>query len=172
MLEKALILGLLFVACGCAGAPAASSAAAPCAGPSAPPVLTAPRDPLADLSNEELALRLGEAYGSDDELRQRFADMAVAFGAQVQKTGRPFDRTVIDNVGGEDIRELRLRIAKASLPHYDRRTLLASVKFFESDEGKSFSKAQGALNAAMLPILFDWMKGLMGRVAPHSKDGG
>lgn len=155
---------------GCGGAAAASSAAAPCAASSTPAVSAAPRDPLADLSNEELALRLGESYGNDDELRQRFTQVALAFGAQFQKAGRSFDRTVIENVSGADIRELRLRIAKASLAHYDRRTLLASVRFFESDEGKSFTKAQAGLNAAMMPILFDWMKGLMARVPPAGSE--
>lgn len=148
----------LFFAALCTGCAAQPSA--PPIAPTAPICATTAADPLPktydELNDEQLARKLMEVTGAGnlgvqlmDSMLDGFRKMpnvSPAFLDEFRKRAKPED--LVD------------RIVPVYLKHYDRATMLAALRFYESDAGKTMISKLPAVTAESTEVGRAWGKDL------------
>jgi hypothetical protein len=146
VLSAATFTAGLLVACG---------SPAPQAGPVASPVnasAAAPDDGLAKLTDEELVHQLLVVTGAGDIGNQIAQGMMESFRKMPNLPSGFADRFK-QNTRTETLVALLVPIY---LKHYDRDTMIAAIRFYQSEPGRKFVKALPAATAESMDVGKKW----------------
>jgi hypothetical protein len=143
-----LVLAVPLVAnlagCGASPAPAATTAAGPCG--------AAGNDGLDALTEEQLARKILEVTGASD-LGKQIGDAMLDSLRKMPNLPPGFIDRLKQDMHVEELTELIIPIY---LKHYDRPTMIAAIRFYQSDPGRTMVKALPAVTAESTEIGKTW----------------
>jgi hypothetical protein len=129
---------------GCGGSSAQSHGVAPLA--------AAPDDGLSGLTDQQLARTLMEVTGAGNLGKQVADGMMVSFRKMPNIPPAFIDRFK-DNIRVDEMVDM---VVPVYLKHYDRETMLAAIRFYQSKHGQAMVKALPAVTAECMEIGRAW----------------
>jgi hypothetical protein len=138
----AAVAGVLALASGCG----ASAAAAP--GASAP----SPNDGLDQLSDEQLARKMLDVTGAG-QLGKQIGDSMLATFRKMPNLPPGFIDRMSQNMHFESLTDL---VVPIYMKHYDRKTMMAAIRFYQSDSGQTLVKALPVVTAESMEAGKTW----------------
>jgi hypothetical protein len=158
--------GLLAVfAVGCAGSSSqGAGASAPVTTPGASSVAPSTSgagdpDSLDRLSDEQLVRKLLEVTGASG-LGKQIADSMMDTFRKMPNLPPGFVDRIKQNIHAEELTDL---IVPVYLKHYDRKTMLAAIHFYQSDSGRVLVKALPVVTAESMEVGKTWGRDLAQR---------
>jgi uncharacterized protein len=146
LLPLFVLTALLSAGCG-GGATATPPAAAPCAGGGGDA-----SDGLDKLTDEQLARKILEVTGAG-ELGKQIGDSMLATFRKMPNLPPGFIERVSQNMHFEALTDL---IVPIYMKHYDRKTMMAAIRFYKSDPGKTLVQALPAVTAESMEVGKTW----------------
>jgi hypothetical protein len=157
-LRVSALAALGFVGAGCASAtpPASTCATAPAASVASAPGAEAPAEDLAPLTNDQLATKLLELTGAAHLGKQVMDGMTQNFS---KFPGLPpgFLDKFRENAHPEELTALLVPIY---VKNFDRDTLMAAIRFYESKYGRTLVAAMPAATKESMEVGQTWGKKL------------
>jgi hypothetical protein len=142
LLPSALLAASLAAGCG-ASAPTQAPVAAPASAPAsaAPAAAAEPDDGLAKLNDEQVVRKLLEVTGASG-LGKQVADSMMDSFRKMPNLPSGFIDRFTQNLHTETLVDL---IVPIYMQHYDRQTLIAAIRFYQSAPGQKMVKALPAV---------------------------